>query len=189
MRAPVSVVAVAVALALWGAVAARAQFQDPLTPAEANQVRNTAGRLDQRVPLLLQFAELRLARFEQVSAASPRPPGRAAQLYAQLTQYKEIIPELDDAMDDLAQGAATSETKSGTRDAPKVLDAAITRLQALVARLRHIQAASTPADLATYHFMLDDCLDVTSDSLQNAQEDRARAGKDVKPPPGTSGTS
>lgn len=144
--------------------------QDPLTRQEADQVRSTADKLDKRVPLLLQFAAARLARFEQIRTASPRPPGRDAELYTLLSQYKAILPEMDDAVDDLAQQPKQYKVA-------KVLDAAIASLQALTATLRQIQAASTPADLANYHFMLQDCLDVTGDSLQNAQQTRAQAGK------------
>lgn len=160
-----------------GAPWAAAQLRDPLTPAEADQVRNTAGNMDKRVPLLLQFAQLRLARFEQVRSASPRPPDRAAQLYALLRQYKAILPELDDAVDDLAAGETTSESAHHKYNVPKVLTPAIAALQKMQAQLHQWQTDSTPADLATYHFELQDCLDATGDSLQNAQQDLAAATK------------
>lgn len=164
-------------LTLSVAAAASAQLHDPLTPSEANQIRDTAGSLDKRIPLLLQFAEARLARFEQVRAASPRPPDREVQLYALLREYKAILPEFDDAVDDLAQGVTTSEGGGRKYNVPKVLTPAIAALSRLSATLQHIQTASTPADLATYHFILDDCLDVTGDSLQNTQQDLAHATK------------
>lgn len=156
---------------------ALSQLRDPLTPAEADQVRNTAGNLDKRVPLLLQFAQERLTRFDQVRTASPRPPDRANQLYALLRQYKAILPELDDAVDDLAAGDTTSESAHRKYNVPKVLTPAIAALQKMQTLLQRLQTDSTPADLATYHFELQDCLDVTGDSLQNAQQDLAAAGK------------
>ena len=164
-------------LGLMLSAPAAAQLRDPLTPAEADQVRNTAGNMDKRVPLLLQFAQLRLDRFEQVRSASPRPPDRTAQLYALLRQYKAILPELDDAVDDLSSGETTSESAHPKYNVPKVLTPAIAALQKMQSQLQHLQTDSTPADLATYHFELQDCLDATGDSLQNAQQDLAAAGK------------
>lgn len=150
--------------------AAAAQVRDPLTPAEADQLRDTATHLDKRLELLLQFAAARLTQFDQIRTASPRPPGRDDQLYTLLRQYKLILPELDDAADDLSQ--QPNEYKVA-----KVLDTTIAGLQKLDTTLHKIQSASSPSDLANYRFALDDCLDVTSDSLQNAQNDRAQAGK------------
>ncbi|MGH9393599.1 MAG: hypothetical protein ACRD1E_05470 [Terriglobales bacterium] len=148
----------------------RAQVRDPLTPQEADQVRDTAGHLDRRLPLLLGFAQLRLERFEQVRAASPRPPDRDTQLYALLMQFRGILPEFDNAVDDLLSAPAKQYKTA------KILDQALTRLNALNAALHRIQSDSTPSDLATYHFALDSCLDVASDSLQNVEA--ARTGKE-----------
>lgn len=170
-----SLALLAVAAAL--AVHAAAQLRDPLTPAEADQVRNTAGNLDKRVPLLLHFAQQRLTRFEQIRTASPRPPDRAAQMYAQLRQYKAILPEFDDAVDDLSSGETTSESSHAKYNVPKVLAPVIVALQQMQADLQRLRKDSTPADLATYHFELDDCLDATGDSLQNAEQDLAAARK------------
>ncbi|HXE31779.1 MAG TPA: hypothetical protein VN515_08260 [Terriglobales bacterium] len=150
----------------------RAQSRDPLTPAEAGQVRDTAGKLDQRIPLLLKFAGERLARFEQIRQESPRPPGRDAQLYALLEEYKAILPEMDDAVSDAASGLTTSESDGKKFNLNKIVGDVIAADQGFATTLQHIQSASTPADLANYHFMLDDCLDVTADSLQNAKDSR-----------------
>ncbi|MGH9519062.1 MAG: hypothetical protein ACRD2D_05405, partial [Terriglobales bacterium] len=143
-----------VGMAALMALTAVAQIRDPLTPAEADQIRNTAGNLDKRVPLLLHFAQERLARFEQIRTASPRPPDRAARLYAQLRQYKAILPEMDDAVDDLASGEITSESSHPKYNVPKVLTPVVTALQQMQADLQRLQKESSPADLATFHFEL-----------------------------------
>lgn len=145
------------------AITAGAQARDPLTPHEADLVRGTAGFLDRRVPLLLQFAQARLERFERVRTASPRPPDRDNILYQMLSEYRLILPEFDNAVTDLAS-APPKQYKVA-----KVLDKALTQLQAMKAALLRIQSESTPADLATYRFELEGCLDVTSDSLDNTR--------------------
>jgi len=157
-------------------VGAAAQARDPLTPHEADQVRSTAGFLDRRVPLLLQFAKARLARFESVRAASPRPPDRDNILYQMLSEYRLILPEFDNAVADLGS-APPKQYKVA-----KVLDKALTELQALNAALLRIQTESTPADLATYRFQLEGCLDVTADSLDNTRAALQAASKSTPGP-------
>lgn len=153
------------------AAAAQVQGRDPLTMAEANQVRETAGQPEKRLPLLLSFAAQRLSAFEQLRQASPRPAGRDAQLYTLLRQYAAILPEFDDAASDLASGAdETSLSDQKKYNVVKIMTPAVATLQTLQATLQHIQTASAPADLANYHFELQDCLDVTSDTLDDAQD-------------------
>ncbi|MGH9488338.1 MAG: hypothetical protein ACRD04_12220 [Terriglobales bacterium] len=166
---------IAVALLLAAATAA-AQIpgQDPLTPEEANQVRNTAGRLDKRIPLLLRFAEERLASFRKIRSGPPNAPGRSAQLYALLRQYRAILPELNDAMDDLS---SPGEPGGPKYKIPKILPGVIEAQKQLVAELQQIRSNSPATDLATYHFELQDCLDATRDSLQDAEQDLAGASK------------
>jgi hypothetical protein len=161
--------ALALLLAAAPAVPAVAQFYDPLTRAEADQVRHTAGHLDKRPALLLGFARDRLERFARLRAAAPPPPARRARLYSLLRQYHAILNEADDAVDDLVSARAQY------RNTPKVLRQTVALELALQAQLQAIRAASTPADLASYHFELDDCLDLTADCLQNARDALARA--------------
>lgn len=160
------VAALALVLAAVGFRAA-AQVRDPLTPQEADQVRDTAGKLDKRVALLVQFAGARLQQFEQLRTAAQAAPDRDSRLYTLLRQYAAILPELDDAVGDLAD---SREDKNGPHyKVDKVLSKAVADLQQLQATLQHIQSSSSAADLATYHFELQNCLDATNDSLQNAQ--------------------
>jgi hypothetical protein len=158
--------------------AARPQVpvHDPLTPAEADQVRDTAGKPEKRLPLLLSFAEQRLAAFEKLRAASPRPPQRDAQLYTLLREYALILPEFDDAASDFASGAdATSLSDRKKYNVPKILAPVLARLQQLQATLQHIQSDSSPTDLANYHFELQHCLDVTGDTIADIQDELSPA--------------
>ncbi|HEY7837906.1 MAG TPA: hypothetical protein VIC54_04860 [Terriglobales bacterium] len=174
--------AILLGLMLAAAVAAPAQVSDPLTPSEAAQVRDTAGKPEKRLPLLLAFAEQRLTQFEQVRLATPRPPGRDAQLYALLRQYAAILPEYDNAAGDLASGAGrTSLNDQKKYNLLKILTPGVATLQHLQTMLQHIQTASSPSDLANYHFELQECLDVTSDTLQDTQDDLPPAPAAAQP--------
>lgn len=162
--------ALLLAAALALPAAAQGQFYDPLTRAEADRVRHTSEELNKRPPLLLHFAHQRLDRFQRLRVASPPPPARGAQLYNLLRQYAAILQEADDSVDQLFHARAQYKTT------PKVLRQVVAEESAMQAELHAIRSASSPADLARYHFELDNCLDLTADCLQNAQEDLARAG-------------
>lgn len=166
-RAPL---ALALLLAAALALPAAAQFYDPLTRSEADQVRHTSGELNKRPPLLLHFARERLARFQRLRTASPPPPARNAQLYSLLRQYHAILSEADDAVD------ALFDARAQFKNTPKVLRQVVAEERAMQAELQAIRSASTPADLARYHFELDDCLDLTRDCLQNAGGYLAKLG-------------
>ncbi|MGH9468628.1 MAG: hypothetical protein ACRD1Y_14865 [Terriglobales bacterium] len=153
--------------------AAQIPGRDPLTPQEADQVRNTAGELNRRIPLLLRFAQERVTRFARVRRQPRSAPGRSARMYALLRQYQEILPELNDAMDELA---ANPRPPGGPKyNVRKILDPVIATEQHLATVLQNIQQSSSAADLATYRFELQNCLDATRDSLQNAEQDRGGA--------------
>lgn len=173
-RAQILDLSLALLLGLGLILGAQIPGRDPLTPQEADQIRNTAGQLNKRIPLLLQFAQERIVRFEKVRASPRATPGRSARLYALLRQYHEILPELDDAADDLASPPGPGGLKYNVG---KVLGKAMQTEQAMFTELQQIQTSSSAADLAAYHFELQNCLDRTRDSLQNAEQDRAGAGQ------------
>lgn len=152
---------------------ARAQVgRDPLNPVEADQITNAAGHLDQRIDLLLQFAHQRLTDFEQTRTMTPRPPDRANKLYELLREYEEILPEVDDNLDDLEDNRRTSED-SGKYNQAKILAHVIEAETEMRQMLQAIQTNSSASDLATYHFVLQDCFDATDDSLQGARQAQA----------------
>lgn len=175
MAVRTQIVGAVLAALLLCATAVNAQIlgRDPLTPQEADQVRNTADQLNKRVPLLLSFAQARLEQFEKIRATPAATPGRSARLYLMLRQYRAILAEYDDAVDDFA---SPPEPGGPKYKVGKVLGDAIKTEQAMLAHLQQIQKNSSPADLASYHFELQNCLDATNDSLQNAEQDRASAG-------------
>lgn len=156
------------------AVRPQVPVHDPLTTAEADQVRDTAGQPEKRLPLLLSFAEQRLATFEKLRTASPRPPQRDAQLYTLLREYALILPEFDDAASDFASGAdATSLSDRKKYNIPKLLTPVLASARKLQTTLQQIQSDSSSADLADYHFELQHCLDVTSDTIADLQDELA----------------
>lgn len=166
-RASLLVLALTAGLALpW----LRAQQPDPLTSDESDQVRNTADRLDKRVELLLGFAQQRLDRFQALHAG--HDIDRESLMHSMLEQYSAILRETEDNVDDLVAGKVTGEMSKPVKPA-KPLAKFIATEKLLLASLQQIQSASTAVDLANYRFELDDALDITKESLDDAQKDLA----------------
>lgn len=148
--------------------------RDPLTAEEADELRDTAADPDKRVKLLLSFAADRLARFEQARAGAM--PDRQPVMYRLLREYGAIIGELDDNLDEWMSGRVTGEMQAKPK-LEKPLQQVVAAEQGFVATLAKIQSASSPADLATYHFELSDVVDDTNQSLQGVHDDLATLQK------------
>lgn len=148
--------------------------RDPLTPSEADQLRDTADNPAKRIKLLLDFAADRLTRFQQTRAGAA--PDRQDAMYRLLREYDGIIAELDDNIDEWMSGHVTGEM-SGPPKLEKPLQEMMAAEQGFIAQLTKIQSSSAAGDLATYHFQLSDDLDDTRDSLQGAREHLAELAK------------
>lgn len=158
-----------VALLAWGVTAA-AQLpgRDPLTPSEADAMRNAAGNPGKRVDLLLGDAGQRLGRLE--SLQNSNLPGRLSSMHLMLREYREILNELDDNFDEWMSGHTTSEM-AGRPKIKKPLRKAIAAEGGFLKTLAAVRAHSSPADLQTYRFALSDAQDATRSDIQDAQED------------------
>lgn len=165
-------------LALAGASRARGQLfqRDPLTHREANQLRKAAGDPGKRIALLLRDAGRRLGEFEQFRHSHGE--GRRPRMYRMLRQYRLIISELDDNVDQMTSGRKTSFM--GKRKPAKPLRRVMKAENGFLSELLHIRSASSPADLASYHFELSNCVDRTRESLSNTRDDLREAQKPRK---------
>lgn len=157
-------------LAMAVTAAAQLPGRDPLTPSEAEAMRNAAGNPGKRVDLLLGDAGQRLARLE--SLQSSNLPGRRSSMHLMLREYREILGELDDNFDEWMSGHTTSEM-GGKPKIKKPLGKAIAAEGGFLKTLAAVQARSSPADLQTYRFALSDAQDATRSDMQDAQDDLA----------------
>ena len=167
--------AMALAVALAGWVGAVQEHRDPLTETESDQVRNAAGRPEQRLKLLLDFAQERLTRFDKVRLDTL--PDRNPTLYGLLQDYSAILDEVGSNLDEMMSGRTTSESLPGKLKLEKPLQASLAQEQALLAALQKIQASSSPADLGVYRFQLQDALDVSQDAIKDCTGDLVEAAQ------------
>lgn len=144
--------------------------RDPLTPSEADAMRDAAGHPGKRVDLLLQDAGKRLDRLQSLQASNL--PDRLSTMHLMLREYQEILNELDDNFDEWMSGHTTSEM-GGKPKIKKPLQKAIVAERGFLKTLAAVRAHSSPADLETYRFALSDAQDATRGDIQDARENLA----------------
>src|SRR5215475_15813664 len=86
-------------LLLLLALPAAARRRDPLTEAEADQLREVAAEPYKRIKLLIKFTEARLLAIDQVRT-DPKPAnGRGKQVHDLLVDFTSLIDEINDNLD------------------------------------------------------------------------------------------
>src|SRR5438132_1254617 len=146
-----------------------------LTPAEADQLRDTAMEPDQRLKLFVKFTRARLASLEQMRS-DPKVTDRGKQTHDQLEEFLALYDELNDNVDTYAG------RKDDIRKPLKSVIEADTEFQAKLRALK--DAADVPPEEAKqYEFILTNALDTLDASapehrtLLTEQEEAAKHKK------------
>ena len=149
------------------AAPAGAWQRDFLNADEIDQIRE-AQEPNLRLKLYADFAKARIDLVKNL--LSKDKPGRSGMIHDALEDYSKIL----DAIDTVADSAASkkAEIKPG-------LTAVANTYKELLPQLKKIQE-SNPKDLDRYQFALTQALETTSDSLDLANEDLGKRGKDVE---------
>jgi hypothetical protein len=161
MNRPVPILAVLV-LASIGPV--YAQHHADLTPAEVDQLRDTAMEPDQRLKFYVQFARVRLTKAEQVHADTKLSPAeRASQTHDRLSDFVDLYDELNDNIDTFI------DRKNDIR---KPLKAVIEADADFQKRLKALQDGAMAAheDMKSYEFVLSSAIDSLNDSITDHQQ-------------------
>ena len=149
---------------------------DPLTPIEADQLRDAAQEPSDRLTLYIEFARTRLASLEQMRA-DPKVTNRAQQTHDRLQNFLDLYDEMDDNIDTFV------ERKSDLRKPLKAVIEADTEFQAKLRALKSSLDANKKEDSKQYDFLLTSVLDTVDSSLQdhrqllNEQEEAAKHKK------------
>jgi hypothetical protein len=140
---------------------------DFLRADEIDQVR-LAQEPNERLLLYVQFAKERVALVEQLVAKEKA--GRSTLIHDVLAQYTEIIDAMDMVIDDafrrkLPVDKGMAATSAGEKEMLPALEKV---------------AASKPADLARYQFVLEQAIETTRDSIELTMEDLKDRAADVQ---------
>jgi hypothetical protein len=141
--------------------------KDFLNADEIDQIRE-AQEPNLRMKLYADFAKARVDLV--VNLLSKDRPGRSVMIHDALESYAKIL----DAIDTVADSAAAKKV-----DIKPGLTAVANTYKALLPQLQRIQE-NGPKDLDRYSFALTQAVETTSDSLDLANEDLGKRGKDVE---------
>jgi hypothetical protein len=156
---------------------AASQSRDPLTDAESDQLREMAQEPLKRFKLLIKFATERLNVLDQVRNDA-KSKDRGQRVHDALTDFRQIIDELDDNIDDY------SEKRTDLRKPLKEVVDAEGGFQSRLQGLKDASLKQTdPAEYQRYNFALQDALESVSLSLEDAKktlDEQTEAFKEVK---------
>jgi hypothetical protein len=149
-----------------------ARKRDPLTDAEADQLREVATEPQKRLKLFLKFTEARLDSIDQLRGDAKQAEGRGAKVHDLLEYFTALIDEINDNLD---QYEGRGLNKDDEKDFHKGLKEVITAEQRFRARLRTLRHEietdpQTRTESKDYAFVLQDAEDALKSSLEIAQE-------------------
>jgi regulator of replication initiation timing len=168
------------AVLAWLVLPALAQRHADLTPAEIDQLRDTAMEPDQRLKLFVKFGrerldQLQLVRSDPKISAANRP----AETHKRLQDFLDVYDELDDNID------TYMDRKSDIRKALKAIIEADTEFQSKLKTFREGLAAAKE-DTKSYEFLLSNAIDAVNSGatdhrkLLDEQEEMAKHKKKKK---------
>lgn len=132
--------------------------KDFLTQHEIDIIRETQ-EPNERVATYLHFAALRIELVSQLLAKNEE--GRGGKIHDNLEQYGRILEAIDAVVED---GLVRDV------DLAKAYEAQLAQEAEFLAKLKAIED-SEPEDVWRYEFVLEDAIEITSDSLELASED------------------
>ena len=154
---------------------------DPLTPAEIDQLRDTAQEPDQRLKLYVKFVRARLSAVEQVRS-DPKVTDRGQEIHDRLQDFLDLYDELNDNIDTYA------DRKADLRKVLKPIVEADTEFEAKLRALKNSGTASKE-EQGQYEFLLTNTIDTIDNSAQDhrqllsEQEEAAKHKKKTKVEP------
>jgi hypothetical protein len=159
-------------LLLLVGVAASARKRDPLTEAEADQLRGFAMEPYQRIKLLIKFTEARLTSIDQVHADPKLAATRGKQIHDLLEDFTALLDEINDNLDQF-QGRPLK--KEDEKDFHKGLKELLEADKRFEAKLKALLSAtendpSLRKDLPEFRFVLHDAEDALKSTDDMARE-------------------
>lgn len=141
-----------------------AQQRDPLNEAESDQLREVALDPDRRLKLLIKFTNERLDTVE-ATQKDAQVKGRGQRVHDALQDFRSLVDELDDNVDDFVDKQA---------DLRKILGEVISAEDGWDKRLKAIQQRGSDPKLAEeysqYSFVLQDATEAVELSLDDTKK-------------------
>ena len=151
---------------------ASARRRDPLTEAEADQLREVAMEPQKRLKLYIKFAESRLVAIDQLRSDPKLADGRGKKIHDLLEDFTAILDEINDNLDTY-EGRPLD--KSDQKDFKKGLKDVIEASDKFDLKLRTLKSATetdpqAKKESVDYGFALADAQEAVKSSADMARE-------------------
>ena len=159
-------------LLLLLALPAAARKRDPLTDAEADQLREVAMEPYKRIKLMIKFTEARLVAIDQVRVDPKLAADRGKQIHDLLEDFTSLVDEINDNLD---QYEGRPLDKDQVKQYHKGLKELIEADERFDLRLRTLQSAAetdpiTKREAPDFRFVLQDARDALKSNADMARE-------------------
>lgn len=159
-------------LLLLLSVAATAKRRDPLTEAEADQLRQVAMEPYNRIKLMIKFTEARLVSIDQVRVDPKQAADRGKQIHDLLEDFTSLVDEINDNLDQYEGRALDKDTVKQYHKGLKELIEADARFDL---KLNALKSASetdpvTKKEAPDFRFVLQDAMDALKSNADMARE-------------------
>jgi len=159
-------------LLLLLSVAAAARRRDPLTEAEADQLREAAMDPYNRIKLMVKFTEARLTAIDQVRLDPKQAADRGKQIHDLLEDFTSLLDEINDNLD---QYEGRPLDKDSVKQYHKGLKELIEADARFDIKLKNLKSASetdpvTKKEAPDFRFVLLDAKDSLKSNADMARE-------------------
>jgi hypothetical protein len=159
-------------LLLLLSVAAAARRRDPLTEAEADQLREAAMDPYNRIKLMVKFTEARLTAIDQVRLDPKQAANRGKQIHDLLEDFTSLLDEINDNLD---QYEGRPLDKDSVKQYHKGLKELIEADARFDIKLKNLKSASetdpvTKKEAPDFRFVLLDAMDSLRSNADMARE-------------------
>jgi hypothetical protein len=159
-------------LLLLLSVAAAARRRDPLTEAEADQLREAAMDPYNRIKLMVKFTEARLTAIDQVRLDPKQAADRGKQIHDLLEDFTSLLDEINDNLD---QYEGRPLDKDSVKQYHKGLKELIEADARFDIKLKNLKSASetdpvTKKEAPDFRFVLLDAMDSLRSNADMARE-------------------
>ncbi len=154
------------------AVAAAQSKRDPLTEAEADQLRDVRMEPLKRLKLYIKFTDERLESIDQLRSDPKQADGRGGKIHDLLQDFTALLDEINDNLDTFEGQRMDKDQRKQFRTGLKDVIAASDRWDARLKSLRNaIQMdPQAKAESRAYVFVLQDAEDALKSCAQIARE-------------------
>jgi len=145
--------------------------RDPMTEAEAEQIREASDKPQKRFHLYITFAKARLTEIDQLRADPKMAEGRGQQIHDLLEDFQSLVDETEANLDDYREKKA---------DLIKPLTELVEAESGWKLRLRALKEAKA-SDAKEYEFILQNAIETVNDSSDTARKELEDIGGRVPP--------